>query len=243
MAAILSVRQICERALRKIGHVSLYDEEPRGEDMEEAALWLDMVVSHVAGTRRHVWLVEDNLEIPLKADQAKYDLKDAAGATYPEEGVQFPMHAFVRSDGGFDQDVEIVRRHEYDSFADKDAGGRPHVCYIDRLQPRTLWIHPVPAKDDEYTLFLTAQRFNKDMTFTRQEQRHGEKYPDPSATWNLYLVTATAAELGDGPIRKLPDGEVTSFRRHAERLLGDLESFEDQEHADETERRINFHDF
>jgi hypothetical protein len=238
----LTIRQICEGALEKVGALSIYDREADAEELERAAFWLDALVGHIAGTRRRLWLQEDTLEIPLEADRIEYELQSYLGANYPDRGIQWPMHAVTRHDG-FDYDCHILTRQEYDDIADKDSGGRPRNIYLDRLNTPTMKVHPVPS-DSGFTIRLTYQAFN-DTLFPPGRSPRLSVYNqtiDVRRAWNLYLMTALARQIGDGPVRKLPQGELDQHERHADKLLGQLESVEDQEHADEA-RRVKFTDF
>jgi hypothetical protein len=51
--------------------------------------------------------------------------------------------------------------------------------------------------------------------------------------WHLFLVTALAAEIGNGPVRKLPADEVREMQVTAKALLYDLMDYDSHEQADE----------
>lgn len=246
MPAQLTVREICESALRKIGAVGIY-EDPDPELMFLAGRWLDMIVGHVAGNRRRTYFLIQPIQIPLVADTRAYVIKDSAtDGTWPEPGLHFPVAAWVtQGDDDHRYDVEIVGKRDFDDLADPSETGRPTCCYIDRLYNKTVYVWPVPA-DADYTLHVTAQRFSNDLTLEKRSDRamkQPERAMDLTPTWNLWAVTALAAQLGGGAVRRLPDGEVRDLQQQASDLLGDLDGFEDQEHGDTALQQTVYKDF
>lgn len=218
MAAQLSIQLICERALRRIGSFALRDSEADPEEVAESMYWLDLVVSHLAGTRRPVWLVPATLELPLTAGTESYDLSDITD--YPVDGVLFPIDAWLRDPAGRDSHVELIRRKQYESIEDKDREGETSVAYIDRLKERQIYVHPV-IDTTGYTLRILAQTYSP--TY-KPEADPGIKTPHGfTPEWQLWMVTALAAEIGDGPVRRLPGNEVTALRNRAAQLLVELQ--------------------
>ena len=76
MPKLLTVTEICERALRKIGAYSINDTGADPVHLEEARYWLDMVLGHVSSRKRTWWLVPDTEPVTLVADTATYQLSD-----------------------------------------------------------------------------------------------------------------------------------------------------------------------
>lgn len=217
MPTLLSVRSLCERALRKIGAFSIRDTEADPEEMAETMFYLDLLVAHVTGTRRVFWLVPATLELPLLADTAEYDIADITD--YPTDGVAFPINAWLRDSSGHDEPVELVRRRAYENIPDKDGGGAPQVVHIDRLTSKKVYVHPVPT-DASYTLRIEAQVYSASYDVTENpnaEMRHGF-----GPEWQLWLIYALAAEIADGPVRRLPAPEVDRMRNTAARMLVEL---------------------
>lgn len=218
MAAQLSVRSICERALRRIGSFALRDSEADPEEMAEAQHWLDLVVAHMAGTKRPLWLVPATLQLTLAADTKSYDLSDITG--YPTDGVLFPIDAWLRDPAGRDSHVELIRRKEYESIEDKDRAGETSVAHIDRLKARQIYVHPV-IDTTGYTLRILAQTYSP--TYDPEGDPGAEVAHGFTQEWQLWMVTALAAEIGDGPVRRLPGNEVTALRNRAAQLLVELQ--------------------
>ncbi len=249
MPAQLLVRQTVDRALRKIGAYSVYDTSPDPEEAEEAGYWLDMIVGHLTATRRALWLVPVTLSIPLEADKVSYtedELRALDPANYPATGLQFPYHATV-SDGSRETDVEIIKRLAYDDISDKTTGGKPTHCYIDRRTDFELKVYPVPTVPTQdntltYTLKLVGARFRDSVSVENQPSVNGNKTLDLRQGWDLWAVNALAAEIGDGPVRKLPGDEVERMQKRAAQILLDLDKNENEEHDDEF-HRVKYVDF
>lgn len=241
MARLLTIREICERALRKIGSFSMADTGADPAEMEETVLWLDMIVSHLASSTRAWWLVPATASITLTAGETSLNLAQAVGTSQAPYGVQFPISATIlRSTSVYEEPIKIFKRFEWDAIEDKTETGAPEAIFIDRLRDPTLFWNPLVAADDTttYTLKLTFQSFTQDLTAANLESKATQLHN----AWNLYLVAALAAEVGDGPVRKLPQGEVDRMRVQVRKLEDELLSFEALQHADEP-RQVAYNDF
>lgn len=232
MPKTLSNREVCERALRKIGAYSMIDDEADPDELEEATYWLDMVIAHTVGSHHCKWLVPANIPLALTAGEVSFDLQDRAGTNWPIDGIFFPLHGFVRDATGHDEPVKIERRVIYDAIDDKDASGRPVLVYIDRTLKPQVFVHPVPAESG-LALHLTGQRLSPDLAAKGNTASNINAATDLRATWNLWAVMALAHRIGAGPVRRLPADEVREMREEAERLLLDLNAFDNREHAGE----------
>lgn len=237
MPQLLTIRQVCERALRKIGAYAINDEGASAEEMTVAQEWLDLVVGHVTGRQRTWWLVPETVTISLTAGQTSYAL---GSTTLPGVDVQHAISVRARKliDGRMEP-IEISRREEWDARDTTQGAGEPQMVYVSREAPQpTLFIHPAPPDPLTHDLALTYQRFSTDM----KAASVNTPLPDLRPTWNLYLITALAYELGNGPVRKLPGDEVKEMKDAAAVLLADLEAYDNHEQANEP-RRTAFNDF
>jgi hypothetical protein len=133
--------------------------------------------------------------------------------------------------------MELARREDWEARQPRNAG-RPEMVYVDRTSRPTLRVHPAPPAPVTHNLLVTFQRFSDDM----REGASTRHIPGMRETWNLYLITALAYELGNGPVRKLPADEVAEMRAAAVSYLADLEAYDAHEQASEP-RRTTFHDF
>lgn len=216
MSKVWKVSGICERALRKIGAYSINDSAADPEELAEAVYWLDLAVAELAGTSHCVWLVPTTLTIPLSADTATYDLSDVLGDDYPTDGILFPIEAYVRDDDDNDTPIEIVRRRDYEEITDKATSGKPDRIYIDRLaDDQNISVYPVPT-DTSYSIRLVAQTYAPDFVGSNLRAVNGNVAHGLSAEWQRWMILQNAADIGSGPVRRLPPGEISEIRRDAE---------------------------
>ncbi len=222
MAALLSVNEICERALRKIGAYSINDTAADPEELDETSIWLDMMVGELTAVERCTWLVPDTLDKTLTASTASYVLKTLLGTDYPADGVLFITDAYITDDDS-DTLLKILTRKQFEDIADKTTTGKPEKVYIDRLAPeaeREIFFYPVPGAGTTYTVRLVLQKHSADLTVAPLAvKRHGF-----TRAWQLFLVLALSAYIGSGPVRRLPKEERDDMKRDATDSLAKLQA-------------------
>lgn len=221
MAGLFSVADICERALRKIGAFSINDSAADGEELQEAAFWLDMILAEQAETEACFWLRPSTITKALTADTPSYVLSELMGTNYPQDGLVNVVNAWL-TDGSNDQPLGRLRRKEYENLSQKDASGRPSAIYIDRLSApteQTIYITPVPATTG-LSLNLLVQSSTPEVSNLKDVKSHGLR-----AGWQRALVRELAAEIGDGPVRRLDSGKIDRWRRDAEMALKGLQKY------------------
>ena len=238
MPRILTVNQFCERALRKIGSYSINDAGARSEEMEEARWWLDMMVGHLAARKRTWWKVPATALLTLREGVQEYSL-DAELAPVSANGEQFVIQVFLddATTGDAIQEISLRSRSEWEELDDRQRAGQPEFAYIDRMRSPTLRLSPVPDAARSYRLRVVFQSYSPDFTALAWNNRADT---DIRQSYNLYIVTALAAQIGNGPVRKLPADEVRDMKQEAGSLLTDLEAYEDHEQANEP-RMVQFH--
>ena len=261
MSHLLSVGEICDRALRKIGAFPTRSSGARGADVEESRYWLDFVVAHQAARQRTWWLVPATVTFPLTAGTDTYDMAQQIGGTQAPNGISSVASVVLyNTKTGLDlHSVAILRRLEFEqrnvggrnlpsddpwqwapasSRGNAEAPGAPVACYITRDQSPIIRFAPVPDSVGAYGVRVVCQGYSKDFVAADATER----VLNLRSTWFLWLVTALAAEIGDGPVRKLPADEVRSMRREAQQLRGDLESYDLEENTN-SPKRVLYHDF
>lgn len=264
MSALFSVEQLCERALRKIGAMAIRSSGARPEEIEEARWWLDMVVGHEASRQRTWWLVPASATFNLTADNAgPYDLAAMLGSAQAPDGLQFIIQVVLfDAVSGMDiADLPLQRRQEWETRVlgpmntpdplvtarlldtniipvPSDPSGTPQVCYVDRQQQPKISFYPAPDAQRTYGVRVIFQSFASDFT----KNAPIDKTYKLRTSMNLWLVSALAAQIGNGPVRKLPADEVKDMKQEAQQLRNDLEAYEFHEQASEP-RMIAYHDF
>lgn len=240
MSRLLSINEVCERALRKIGAFSINDAGADAASMEEARWWLDMVVGHIAATNRRWWLVPDTVPVTLTAGTAIYPVTTAIGSA-AAVGILHVVSAWRVSltDESDRVPVSILRRREWEEREGAGDAGLVDGIYVDRADIPTIRVHRTPADPVGHRLDVVYHRFAPDLS-----PRAGRAHVPLAGlrqSWNLALVHALAAEIGNGPVRKLPGDEVRDMQQTARRLLNDLDAYDAHEQANEP-RRVEFYD-
>lgn len=236
---LLSARGLGEKALEKIGAFTVNDEAADPVELDRTIEWLDLIVAEIAGTNRCHWLVPTTVRFEWPDEESSDTLGNLMGSEYPPEGVLFPVHAWlVDTNGKRIRELKLVRRHEYEDHTDLEMEGQPEQLYIDRQTPDLkAHIWPVPAADTGWRVDLMVQKYARSMlggvsgSADAGELQHGF-----SQEWQLFLITRLAAEIGDGPVRRLPMNEVNSMRTVAGGLLGRLETYSNREKRSEPAR-------
>lgn len=224
-----TINFVLERALRKIGATAITSPAARAREMVEARYWLDMVVGHLAGRERTWWLVPRTATFLLVAGKREYDLNEAVGIAQAPDGIEFVVAVYIddATTGAAVGDVNLLRREEYEAEVGEtiNAVGVPSGAYIDRAQRPTLMFLHAPGAGRSYRARVVFQSYAPNLVSTR-DLKLLERF---RSAWTLWLVTATAAQIGNGPVRKLPKDEVDDMKRDAGSLLFDLESYEGHE--------------
>lgn len=239
MAQILSVADFCKRALRKIGSFSINDAGAEPEEMEEARFWLDMIVGHQAARKRTWWLTPTTATFALEAGTQEYDLDAMLAPTASARGEQFVIQAFLddADTGEMIHEISLRSRREWEETDQRQRAGTPECAYIDRHQSPKMLVSPVPNDARSYQVRVIFQSYSPNFPAMQWVNRTDTAI---RSSWNLWLVTALAAQIGNGPVRKLPADEVRDMKAEAGGLLTDLEAYEDHEQANEP-RRVEFY--
>lgn len=232
MPALRSAREVCERALRKIGAFSINDSAADGQELDEALHWLDLHMRYLAGTEFATFLQADSVTIDLTGGEASFDLIDRIGDSLPDEGFQFLDHVELDAGAGRRIPVEAVSRQTFARRDNPTETGQPAMIYLDRTttDPK-LYLHPYPATgEDGFDLILTFRTFAPDLKPKGAASRQaGNLATGLRAAWELWAVTITAAACGDGPVRRMPMQEVRAMYADAERFEKRLVTWENRE--------------
>jgi len=222
---LLTAAQLAEGALRRIGALGPHDAGADADELDVALHHLDLVVGELAGAMTCTWLVPAELVLPLAAGTRSYDLKVALGADWPENGLQFPLSAWLQDSGGRRRALAIARRRGFLAHADPDEPGEPREVYIDRRHPPTLATWPVIAQPGS-ALVLHVQTFASDL-----RESGGNRPHLLPAAWQRWGELATAADIGDGPVRRLQGDALARLRQEREVAKRALAAHQNREHA------------
>ena len=235
MSKLWKASGICERALRKIGAFSVNDTAADPEELAEALYWLDLAVAELAGTEQCQWLIPTTLSIALAANTPSYDLSTALGTANPTDGVLFPIEAWIRDSNGLDTPIDIIRRRDFEDIEDKDKAGVTDRIYIDRLnEDQNIFIYPV-VDETGYSIRLLCQTYAANLGGTGLTAT-GNIAHGFSAEWQKWMVLQNAADIGSGPVRRLPISETDRIRAEAGTSLTKLMAHSNREKVSQPRR-------
>ena len=212
MAQLVTALAICEGALRKIGAYSPYDGGADQSEMAVAINRLDIVLAEMAGEDRYWWLVPTTQSFDTEEGVGSYDLNALLDTDL------LTIERLYARRNGMDTELTLLSRRQYEDVADKTAEGRVCSAYIDRLAVPTIHLIKVPSEIIQIRVVGQADAPN--VSAEKGETRHG--FPK---SWQRYLEYRLAIDLGEGPIRRIPDGELEDMNRTAERLRIRLMSY------------------
>ncbi len=235
MSKLWKASGICERSLRKIGAFSVNDTAADPEELSEALYWLDLAVAELAGTEQCQWLIPTTLSIALTANTPSYDLSTALGTGNPTDGVLFPIEAWIRDSSGNDTPIDIIRRRDFEDIEDKDKSGVTDRIYIDRLNDdQNIYVYPV-VDETGYSIRLLCQTYAPNLLGGTPSEggnvRHGF-----STEWQRFLILQNAADIGSGPVRRLPASEIADIRQQAEMSRSRLMTYSNREKVSQPRR-------
>lgn len=231
MSTVLSSRELCNRVLRKIGAFPITESAADGELVQETLYWLDLALAELPGTARRFWMVSDTVSFPLTSGVQSYDLKEKLGDSWPEEGLEHVVEAWLQNSTGSRLPLEIVRRHDFEAQSKPAASGTPCIVYIDRVAEPTLQVYPVQATDD-WSVYLILQKLGPNVAMTTPTPG-GERLEarlDIPAAWQRWAIFQVSADVGDGPIRKLASSTINEWRGVSRATMAELEAFQNQQH-------------
>ncbi|WP_417790287.1 hypothetical protein [Terasakiella pusilla] len=222
MATLLSAKEIVEGALRKIGSYSINDTAANSAEVAIGLEWLDIIMAELSGTRHLKFIVQDAASFTVPANQANYDLQNSLGENWPVEGMAFPLSLYLIKVNGLRSEINLVTQNRFNEIASQPSKGQPVCAYVDRTNRHQLKLWPVPVENT--SLELTFQKFS-DIVAGRENASTGLR-----KSWQRWAIYALAAELGGGPVRRLPPAMLNDFGNTAnlalERLLSFDRSFE-----------------
>ena len=226
MPRLFTATQIADLALQKIGAFSPRDGAADPDEQDRALAWLDLVVGHLTGTRNCYWLIPNEFTLPLTVGQREYDLMTVMGADYPEGGIQFIRSVWLLHPNVTPTrrtPIKLLRRAEYDAIELRNQSGTPEQVYIDRQNLPKLSVWPVTSLTG-YSLALDYYTYSQDLLDTSGNRPHGLP-----AAWQLWASVATAAEIGDGPVRRLKPETIKGLQAQAERARKQLDAHHNAE--------------
>lgn len=206
MSKLFSAREIGVLALRKIGVVSALETSANEGKLLVALQQLDLILSEKSGTTRLWNFVPQELTFSYTADAESVNITSLLGANNTLD-----MFKAAYNDDT-DDEITLLRRDEFDLY--KNGGLFPfitgRVLYVasDGDDTYSAYLRPVPT--EAITIRITGQRFSpsvSDATSSSSNLAHGFEKP-----WQRWMVYALAADIGDGPLARIPETRLADWR-------------------------------
>lgn len=242
MANRFTVANLCELALQKIGEMSTYDTAADPVAMERARRWMDLVVARKTGSLRLDFLVRSDLRFALTAGTMTYNIADTLASAAPTDGIDHVLSARLLNaeTGRTIRELDMLGRDEWDAIALHDQDGEPTCCFIDSAVSPNISFYRQPEEAGVYLASLSVQSFSDNVSTLAS----GAAFVDGLRTsWQMWCVLATAAELGDGPVRRLASDEVRNLKTGAEEAWRELMSYAARENKPRGGGQITAHWF
>lgn len=216
MPTLLTAKVLGERALATMGAFPTSQEHADPGELKRAVQWLEMVLNSQTGKRAMAgfWNIVD---IPLEAGIGDYLLNDFVD----EGGAQhvFSISMFDASNG---EPSPLDMMYESEAVGEDLTNiSTPCRAVVTRDINPVLKVFPTPSQSDEdagQTLRVRYQSYHKPI-----DQR-GTADTDVllRPSWYLWAVKRLAYEIGLGPVRTLPDGELKRLKEDADMLESTL---------------------
>lgn len=227
MPRFVTAARVAAEALEHIGATGLRDTGPDPDMLDRALRAFDSILQEFAGTNEAWWLRPAEVEIPLTADVAEYDLEDTLGSDYPANWIDAPVSAVLIDPNGLRRPIELMRRSKYLAYQDLTTAGAPDGVWIDRTVPHLVMrTYPVIAVSD-YSIGLSFQTLSPDIV---SDKTGAESHGMPAA-WQRWGKLATAYDISGGSVMSLPERERARIEKDALLAKRALLGSNNREHA------------
>jgi hypothetical protein len=215
MPTILPAKTIAENALSTIGAFPASQVQADAGEMKKTLTWLEMILNTQAGIRPMpgYW---QTLEIPIEANVGDYNLSDYTD----ESGAVHVFSVSIIQENGEAQPLEIL--YEGDSALENlTMTGSPKRVVVTKSTEMILKVYPMPTiahQNQGLKLRVRLQSYHKSIDPTGVDDSDVNLLP----CWYLWITNKLAYEIGKGPVRRLPEGELKRLQDDAndlERML------------------------
>jgi len=206
MPSYQTARQVASNALSKIGAWPSSQSQPDERELKIAMGWLEMLLNNQSGIRPTAgfWNV---IEIPIEATIGDYDLADYV----KDVSVQHVFSVSMVTILGNVEPLTIISEKDT-VFKNLKENGTPHSAAITRDVKPILKVYPNPTSSDEdagSVIRIRVQSFHS----TIDPEGTNETNIMLRPSWYLWLAYRLAYEIGGGPVRRLPESELTRIQR------------------------------
>jgi hypothetical protein len=215
LPTFMTAKQIAENALKIIGAFPSTMTQADAGDLSTALTWLEMIMNTQAGIRPMAgfW---DILEIPLQADIGDYNLTDYGGDAF----IQEVFSASLVDSSGNTTPLELV--FESDAVIENlSERGPPSRAIVTRDILPVMKLYPAPAQSNEDAGQIVRVRYQSYHSAINPSGT-GQVDVKLRPAWYMWAIKKLAYELGCGPVRRLPEGELQRLDKDSLVLEMDL---------------------
>lgn len=215
MASRKTAKQIAEDALSTIGAFPASQAQADEGELKKAMNWLEMLLNSMAGIKplAGFWMT---IDIPLEAGEGDYLLSDY----HTEAETQHVFSVGLVQDTGDVTPLPLIWEDQANFENLEQTGAPQRVCATRDLDPY-LKVYPKPTQTEEdagLTLRVRIQTLHEDIDNTGTGDADIRLRP----SWYLMLIKKLSYEIGMGPVRRLPEGELKRLQDDADRLENQL---------------------
>lgn len=236
MANFQTAQKLAELALERVGAKSIYDRSADPIQFSRTLDRLDALVGQLTGAQPCLWLVKENVEVPLSANVADFDLVEQSAGAIEAKSFQFLVSAGVRTAANADiLPLQVLYKQQYDAIEDKASTGIPCAIFLDRQTPAPrVFLNPVIATTGA-TLVLGFQRYTRDLT------RLNNASVELDAAWNRWAEYQLAVDIGTGPVCNRDPAKIKQWRGEATEAKRLLDAYNNRQPA--VPKRTQYRDY
>jgi len=210
MAKLFSAREICTLAMRLAGVVAPQDTAAAESNTLVALSYLDLILGEKSGTTRLWFLVPVDLTFTYTADADSVDISALLGSNNRIDMLRAAYNADT------DDEIALLRREDFDKIRNGGtfpfAPGRKLYVASDGDDTYTAYMRPVPT--EALSVRVTGNKLSTTVTAatgSSSNLAHGFE-----TAWQRWMIYALAADIGNGPLARLPTDRVETFLGIAE---------------------------
>lgn len=225
--------ELAEVSLQMVGAFTTMDASADPRDVARSLTFMELAVAQLNGTTSMQWLVPQTIQFTLEPEVQSYSLSDVLGTSFPSLGISHAIDAYLLDSNGNETPISIKRRRDYDNEPSKTTSGDPQYIVIDRQLDDDTRVYTYPVKaDNDLTAYikLRVQTYSPSVIGALANSGvGGEVAHGFDRAWQLWLCTATACLIGNGPVRQLTKAKLDGLKEDRDRAFLMLQAFQNRE--------------
>jgi hypothetical protein len=244
---LFSARDMGELTLQRIGAYTTMHDAADPVELERTLYWMELAIADLSGRVTCEFLKPAVIQFSLEDDGTNpYVLADVAGSAYPSLGIASVISAKTIDANGVESPVTIIRKADYEAFNDKTTSGTPDYAYLSRLNGEDeLFTYPVYRDtSNAMSMRLSVVTYPRSVLGPIGEsQPSGNVAHGFDRAWQSWLVHATAALVGAGPVRRLKASDLNEIKGVRDFAENQLMAYQNREKYDARTQRTRRRDW